>query len=251
MNAIKQLFLVKSRECVPAWVLVLLLTPLLYFLYLVAQQPLSATFSGQLPWHVLSGKLFTSRFDIIHAGASLDQPTIGKWLFWFGIGAIIYLPQLALVRWMGTRKTRLSNTFAWFYTLAIIVPLLCILALPAAMLTQYVVWMGLTLVRVAGLIFIPCAAWGMVLMLRWALRREQSAFCKNDTARAFLLAGISFLPTLFFLTDWYRHSWNLLFQTAALTVCAAGWFIVLLSLKHRFLKTSGHHTHGQPPATPA
>lgn len=63
--------------------IIILMVPILYWVWLMARKPFISVFNGTVPRYVISGRLFLESFNRIHAGFALDQPTIGKWLFWF------------------------------------------------------------------------------------------------------------------------------------------------------------------------
>lgn len=155
----------------PSWAMLLLLGPLLYLVALVARDPFMAMATGRLPAYVLKGKLFTERFNIMHAGCAMDQPTIGKWLVWFSVLTILSVPLVALTRWLGDRSSKLGYWAFGGLVLAIGGLLLCVLAFPLCMLVQYVYWMGFTPKRVFGLVFCLAAFVLLPWFLRWAIRR--------------------------------------------------------------------------------
>lgn len=81
-------------------------------------------------YYVLSGQLFASQWDPIHpihAGYSLDQPTIGKIYFLFTLTAVIVLPYVALVRKICARRTRLEYWTFLIPTAFLCLFLLCLL----------------------------------------------------------------------------------------------------------------------------
>ena len=124
--------------------------------------------TGWLPGYVLSGKLFTDKFDIRHAGSALDQPTIGKWLFWFTFMAVLSLPYIATVRRISDRTSQIRRWVFAVLTAAICVLLWCILSWPTCWLIQYIYSMGVTNKRVFGLTYAIAAAIGVAWFLAWA-----------------------------------------------------------------------------------
>jgi hypothetical protein len=62
-----------------------------------AREPVLSVFGGTVPHYVLSGRLFTEEFNIVHAGFVMDQPIIGKWLFWFSAMTMSSLPYASVV----------------------------------------------------------------------------------------------------------------------------------------------------------
>lgn len=128
-----------------------LMIPILGWVWLVASDPVHFVFSGGV--FVLIGELFSKPFDIIHAGSTLDQPTIGKWLFWFTVMAISALPYSLLIRWLSDRtKARAYIVYAIF-SVVLGIFLLCILSFPFLLLIQYIYSMGVTPRRIHGMIY--------------------------------------------------------------------------------------------------
>jgi hypothetical protein len=138
-----------------------LMMPALWWVWLAAREPVHGVFSGGVLAFIM-GPLFSAPFDIVHAGSALDQPTIGKWLFWFTVMAGTSLPFSLLVRWLSDRtKVGAYVAYAAFATM-IETFLLCIVSGPFLMLIQYVYSMGITSRRIHGLLF--AVAGGMVVL---------------------------------------------------------------------------------------
>ncbi len=121
------------------WAMLLLLGPALHR-RLGGHRP-SCHVTGGLPAYVRKGMLVTG-FNTIHAGCSMDQPTIGKWLIWFLVLTVLSVPLIALTRWLGDRSSQLGYWAFGVPVLAIGGLLLSVLILPLCMLVQYVYWMG-------------------------------------------------------------------------------------------------------------
>ena len=79
---------------------------------------------------MLSGQLFASQWDPMHAGCWLDQPTIGKVYFLFTLTAVIVLPYVALVRKISARRTRLEYWTFVIPTAFVCLLLICIVTIP-------------------------------------------------------------------------------------------------------------------------
>jgi hypothetical protein len=119
---------------------------------------------------VFSGKLFTEPFNIMHAGLALDQPTIGKWLFWFAVMAVSSLPYVALLGWLADRKAR-AGRLAFAISVSVLgVFLLCILSGPMCLLIQYVCSMGSTPRRIYGLVYGVVGGLLVIGLVAWSLR---------------------------------------------------------------------------------
>ena len=99
---------------------------------------------------MLGGQLFASEWDPvhpIHAGYSLDQPTIGKVYFLFTLTAVIVLPYVAIVRKVSARKTRLEYWTFVIPTAFLCLFLLCILTAGFYWLIQWIDAAGRTATR--------------------------------------------------------------------------------------------------------
>lgn len=123
--------------------------------------------------YIVSGKVFADQFDIVHAGFTLDQPTIGKWLFWFSVMMFMLLPYMAAVRWVIDRRNRAAYLIYCIVTVIVCVSLLCVLLVPVSWLIQYVHTMGFTPKRMFGLMY---GATGGILVIGfayWAMRRPR------------------------------------------------------------------------------
>jgi hypothetical protein len=160
----------RIKQSCPPWVTLLLFLPLQYLMLLVTQDPCLSVITGALPIYVLKGKLFTEPFNIVHAGFCLDQPTIGKWLFWFVVMTFIAIPVMLLARWLGNRRSRWGYWVFAVPTAIMTLQLGCVLLWPLCMLVQYTYSMGITPKRLFGLFFCSLAFGFLGLFLRWALR---------------------------------------------------------------------------------
>ena len=127
-------------------------------------------FYGYVPHNIISGKIFSDKFDITHAGISLDQPTIGKWLFWFSFMTILSLPYAAAVRWLSNQRSRFSNLAYSIPAAILCIFLLCILSWPVCWLIQYVCSMGFTARRIYGLVYEIVGAILVFGFLFWAFK---------------------------------------------------------------------------------
>lgn len=138
-----------------------LMLPILFWVWQAAREPVVSVFNGNVPYYILSGKPFVEKFNIIHAGFVLDQPTIGKWLFWFSVMAATSLPYTAVVGWLADRRKTSSRLLLCMSMGVLYVFLMCILCWPLVWLIQYVCDMGFTPKRVFGLAY--SIGWGLVL----------------------------------------------------------------------------------------
>lgn len=155
------------------WGIVILMSPILGFVWLFAKTPFLVLASGSLPYYVIRGKLFTEKFDTIHAGTALDQPTIGKFLFLFTVMTILSLPYAAFIRWISDRR---NTAGYWTYTVSVLllcVFLLCIVNLPTCLLIQYISSMGSTPRRIYGLVYGISGAVLVLIFLCWAVRKPK------------------------------------------------------------------------------
>ena len=157
----------------------ILMLPILAWVWLAASEPFVSVFNGTIPYHVVSGKLFSEKFHIVHAGFSLDQPTIGKWLFWFSVMTVSSLPYAAIVRWSSKRRSK-REYFAYAVSIAVLcIFLLCILTWPLCWLIQYVCSMGVTPRRIYGLLYGTAGGILVLVFFAWAVRKPK----KTDDAR--------------------------------------------------------------------
>jgi len=135
------------------WMILILMVLVIPAWALIARDPFLNIISGRLPYYILSGQFWAEKFNTIHAGATMDQPTIGKWLIWFTVLSMITFPYVLIVRRMSDRSTRSGY---WAYAIPAIilcVLMLSILCYPICMLAQYVHSMGFTPKRLFGLLY--------------------------------------------------------------------------------------------------
>ena len=156
---------------------VLLMLPMLSWVWLAAREPVKSVFNGAVPHYVLSGKLFSEQFDTVHAGFVLDQPTIGKWLFWFSVMAMSSLPYAIAVGWLADRKTQAGRLTFRIGATVLAVCLLCILSWPLLWLIQYVWSMGFTPRRAYGLVY---AVGGGLVVIGFLLRAWRNPARNED-----------------------------------------------------------------------
>ncbi len=124
--------------------------------------------------YVLSGQLFASDWNRIHAGFVLDQPTIGKWYFWFTVFTVLLLPYMAVVR---RSPVWCSKLRCWIFTVGLTILCLflaCLLTIPFFWLVQYIDAMGWTQKRIFGLLH-GIAGYVVVLgFYIWAARPQKT-----------------------------------------------------------------------------
>jgi len=158
-----------------------LMFPIFAWVWLAAGEPIISVFNGAVPGFVLSGKLFSEPFDIIHAGFVLDQPTIGKWLFWFTVMTASSLPYAAAVRWLSNRAR--ESVYLAYAVCAVIlgVFLLCILSWPLCWLIQYVASMGFMPRRIYGLLY--AVAGGLLVIGFWDFAFKKQAEITDRATR--------------------------------------------------------------------
>jgi hypothetical protein len=161
----------------------LLMVPILGWVWLAAREPVISVFSGAVPRYVFSGKLFTEPFDIVHAGFVLDQPTIGKWLFWFTFMSVSSLPYVALVSWLADRKTRIGCLAFGIGVSVLGVFLSCILSWPLSWLIQYVSSMGFTSRRTCGLVYAVAGELLVIGFVAWSFRNPGRKDAERSSER--------------------------------------------------------------------
>jgi hypothetical protein len=139
--------------------------------------------------YVLSGRLFADPWDRIHVGTTLDQPTIGKWYFWFSVLTVIILSYSAMVRRFCV-KTRLEY---WTFMVPVTVLccfLPCLLTMPFYWLIQYIQAMGPTPARICGLLY---GIGGYTVVLGfwvWAIRSKTKSGFENRLPKGMYYTGI-------------------------------------------------------------
>ncbi len=144
------------------------------WVWMAAKMPFLAMFSGKIPAFVLSGRIFTEQFQWVHAGSAIDQPTIGKWLFWFTVMTASYLAWSLPLRYAANRSSRGGY---WAYGLCctvVAVLVLCILSLPTVWLVQYIYSMGITPRRAMGLTYSLGGGVVVVASVVWAFKAPPS-----------------------------------------------------------------------------
>ena len=151
----------------------LLMLPILGWVWMAAREPVISVFNGGVPRFVLSGKLISEPFNIVHAGFALDQPTIGKWLFWFSVMAVSSLPYAAVVGWLADRGTPSGRLTFGIAAGVLGVFLLCMLSWPLSWLIQYVYSMGFTPRRTYGLVYAIAGGLLVIGFVAWAFRNPK------------------------------------------------------------------------------
>lgn len=135
--------------------------------------------------YVLSGQLFASGWDRIHAGGSLDQPTIGKWYFWFTVFTIVNLPYMLAVKIVCVHRSKLRH---WIFVIGLTVLclfLLCLLTIPFYWLVQYIDAMGTTVKRIEGIVYGIGGYATVLLFYAWAVRfRKENTLQGSKFSRA-------------------------------------------------------------------
>lgn len=153
----------------PVWTAILMSFPLYHLLGLTTTIGISPIglikylYSGEL------AKDLAAPFDKIHAGFCLDQPTIGKFLFWFTVCAVAAMVYVAFVRYISDRTNLKCQPVFSLMTVAVWLLLFTLLLPPFVWLKQYVHSMGWTPARSQGLIYIACSCGVMLIYLCWAI----------------------------------------------------------------------------------
>ena len=155
-----------------------LMLPILVWVWLAAREPFISVFNGTVPDYVMSGRLLSEKFDKVHAGFVLDQPTIGKWLFWFSVMAASSLPCAAAVGWLGDRGRKGGYVAFGLSVTILCVFLLCILSWPLLWLIQYVWSMGFTPGRVYGLLYAAVGGLLVIAFLSWTFKKAKEREAK-------------------------------------------------------------------------
>lgn len=122
--------------------------------------------------YVLSGQLFAAGWDRIHVGFTLDQPTIGKWYFWFTVFTVLSLSYMAFVRWFCVRRSKLRHGIFIVGLTILCLFLLCLLTIPFFWMIQYIDAMGYTTKRISGLLYGIGGYTVIFLFYRWAVKLQ-------------------------------------------------------------------------------
>ena len=164
----------------------ILMLPILAWVWLAARDPAYSVLSGAVPKYLLSGEVFRDQFNTIHAGFVLDQPTIGKWLFWFTCMTVTSMPLTLLVRALTDRKCKWAWSVFAIANVALGICLISMLSWPLIWLGQYIHSMGFTIRRVFGLLYGGMAGAGVLGFIAWSIRRpprEQRDAVKPGTVQ--------------------------------------------------------------------
>jgi len=152
-----------QRNIVMAFLLLLTLCLFVFLIHGQWDYAIKPFFSLKI-WHfIISGEFLQGRFDIRQAGTCLDQPTIGKYLYWFSMTSFLSSASLVLLRF------RLSSSSFWqqgvFILFAAISTLfaLLLLSVPTCLFLHYVTSMGMTTKRLLGLLLSA----GACIILPW------------------------------------------------------------------------------------
>jgi hypothetical protein len=118
----------------------------------------------------LSGQIFHERWNTIHAGTALDQPTIGKWYFWFTVFTVFWLSYMAGIKRFCLRYLSIRY---WIFMAGLTVLclfLVCLLTIPFWWLIQYIREMGWTDKRLFGLLYGIIGYLSVLGYYVWAVR---------------------------------------------------------------------------------
>ena len=121
---------------------------------------------------------------MIHAGFALDQPTIGKWLFWFTFMAVSSLPYAIVVRWLSNQRKKTAYLAYGISVVILCTFLLCILSWPLTWLIQYVNSLGFTSNRFVGLLYGISGGALVIGFLVWAFIKPKEPGNAQQAAAA-------------------------------------------------------------------
>lgn len=129
---------------------------------------------GETPRFIFSGDLFTQSFRIEHAGFVMDQPTIGKYLVIFIFFSLTTFAASIIIRLVSNLKS-MPNRLAFGTALILSVFwLFSALSWPTVLLAHYIIDMGWTLTRLAGIIFIMLSCLALIVWPYLLLRPKKS-----------------------------------------------------------------------------
>lgn len=139
-----------------------------------------ARFAGQV---LLSGKAFTYRFDLGWVGWTLDQSTIHSGFWRLTTLVAMVLPSVAIARWLCKHQTRWGYWGFAIPTTALCLCSLGLLAVNISGLLQYIHAMGLTPMRVYGLIYGLALCIIVLGFACWAVGLPQKEVCSASTQK--------------------------------------------------------------------
>lgn len=182
VNAISEKYRTSILRQSLAAVLVVFLSVLpLILLAWIVEEGEPGSFLGAF-YTVLTGQIFDHGWDPVHAGFTLDQPTIGKWFFWFTVFTAICLSYMELVRKFGVRSVKPRH---WIFAVgltALCLFLICLLTIPFWWLIQYIHAMGWTPKRLFGL-FYGTGGYAIVLVFWYrAIILKRNICCSDSNA---------------------------------------------------------------------
>jgi hypothetical protein len=166
----------------PWWSVPLLMLPLYGWVWQAAREPCRSVFDGGVPAFVLTGRVFTEPFNTVHAGFVMDQPTIGKWLFWFRVMTATTLPLAVAICRLTDRTTWAGRLACGIFCAVLATMWLCILSWPLCWLVQYLCSLEPTTRRLAGLAYALAGGLAMVGFAVWSFRPAPSGPFSSDRA---------------------------------------------------------------------
>lgn len=188
---------VRARGLHPIVTFALMLLVLFPLAWMELRSDYNVLFSPDSLAYIFSGRYFADMltpFDIVHAGFCLDQPTIGKCLFWFAMFCALTLPYTMVVGLVSRRTTRVERLAFAAPTIFLVVLLLSMLVPPLQWLVQYVHSMGLTPKRIFGLFYIAANIPLMLLIVRWAILPAGRSTAATSLFLLLPPIGLSLLP---------------------------------------------------------
>ena len=129
---------------------------------------------------VISGNLFLHLDDIfatpfnyhLHAGDSLDQPSIGKYLLWFTVFSCTAMVWGTAIKLLSDLKINAHRkTFSTCLFLAAFWAM-CILSWPSLLLFHYIWSMGITPMRLVGIGYILVSISVWVIFMRFFTKKR-------------------------------------------------------------------------------
>lgn len=181
MNISRFSIVILIRRWCSWWISFIILAPALCLVSFVAKDPFCSLVLDGGFTYIFSGALFSQPFNIIHAGYSMDQPTIGKWLIWFAILTFLAVPTLLLARLVNDRSSMVRYWAFAAPVLIFTILLLSILTPPVCLLVQYIFWMGFTPMRITGLAGSAAGFVGLIVFCWWNLRHPKSIRPQKNT----------------------------------------------------------------------
>ncbi len=171
-----------------------------------------------------SGAWLREEFRLVHAGTALDQPTVGKFLFWSSAMAYLACTLLLLLRVVVDSDRRGARRWMSLGAALLVGLVLTEFLAPTFLLVHYVISMGLTMLRFLGLCWC-CGIWILLPAVVFRIGRTHPA--STSWARDPIPWALAFslaVPTCYLVGIVISSSWR---QTAFHAVFVLVWLALV------------------------